>query len=115
MNSQKEPADIRMKQYHKDITKPQAFEDKLYALFKDEFDDKLENILLHKEKEFINNLTSGVYIDLEEIYSAEVLNEKIMQDLLKKMSILIQDTLYITNCISLNKAWNDYLNKSNEF
>jgi hypothetical protein len=104
-----------MKQFYKDISNEKAFEEKMHTLVKKEFEDKFENILLHKEKEFMNSLTAGVCIDLEDIYSAEVLGEKTVQDLLKKYSTLIKDTLYITNFISLNKAWNDYLAKPNEF
>jgi hypothetical protein len=105
----------RMEQYFKDTSNLPNFEDKIYSLFKKEFEEKMENILLYKDTEFMNNLTAGVCIDLEDMYTSEVLGERLVKDLLKKYESIIQETLYIINFIALNKAWNDYVANTNNF
>jgi hypothetical protein len=115
MNISKHHSDDKMDLYYKDISNPKAFEDKIYALYQKEFEDKLENILLYNEKEFMNSLTAGVYIDLEDLYSSYILGEQIVQDLIKKNERIVEETLYYSHYQILNKAWNDYVNKTNEF
>jgi hypothetical protein len=115
MNFQRKNSDNKMDLFYQDIANRTQFEEKICALYQKEFEEKLENILLYKNVEFINSLTAGVCIDLEDLYSAYVLDEQIIQDLLKKYEQIIQDTIYANNYVVLNKAWNDYVNKTDVF
>jgi hypothetical protein len=104
-----------MDSYMKDIANPGQFEDKIYSLYQKEFEEKLENILIYGNKEFMSSLTAGVNIDLEDLYSTDIHGESVVQDLLEKYEKLIHDTLYYRHYAALNEAWNDYVNKTHEF
>jgi hypothetical protein len=115
MNLHRKHSDDRMNHYFKDISDIKGFEDKLYSLYQKVFEDKLENILLYQEKDFLNSLTAGVWIDLEDLYSTYVLGEQFLQDLVKRYENLVKESMYVTNYVALDKAWNDHVSKVHEY
>jgi tRNA A-37 threonylcarbamoyl transferase component Bud32 len=115
MNYQDKHSDIRIEAFYNDITNIEKFENKIHSLYEKEFEEKLENILICKDNEFMSSLTAGVNIDLEDIYCTDVLGESLVVELLMKYEQIIHDSLYYIQYMALKNAWDDYVNKIHEF
>lgn len=111
------PNDInaeRIKLLEEDLSQgKQKFKEKLYHLFSQEFEEKIPNILVLKETDFMYQYLNRIKLVIEDLYSNEAYDNFILVQLMKECEKKIYEEGYKKSYALLNKGWNEYENAIN--
>ena len=93
--------------FKNDISDKSKFEDKIKTMYNTEYEEQFEFILIRKETEFIQTITSNVHILLEDEYSSNIFNNKFLLSLLQKcdrdlLESVKKDKFLLMNAIKNN-------------
>ena len=70
--------------FKNDISNKEKCEEKIKTMYRSEYEEQFEYILIKKESEFIQTITSNIHILLEDEYSSTIFNNKYLLSLLQK-------------------------------
>jgi len=101
-----DPAELeKLKLLEFDIKDDKKFKEKILDFFLTEFEEKIDNILILEEREFIENFNSRMKLIFEDFYSSEVFNNYEFRNLYREISIYFYDGIYKKNYEFLVESW----------
>ena len=98
--------------FYSDIKDQNAFELKIVTLYFSEFEDKISDILIVKESEFMLNFFKWMSLIIVDLYNEEILMNLKMQEMMKKSEKLVYEKLYLSNYNILSKGLKESTNFS---
>lgn len=93
--------------FKNDISNKEKFEEKIKIMYRTEYEEQFEYILIRKESEFIQTITSNIHILLEDEYSSTIFNNKYLLSLLQKNDRELLDNVKKDKFLLMNAIKNN--------
>lgn len=104
--------DLRLKLLEEEITSIKTFKEKISSIYISEFEEKIDNILIVKESEFMYQFSSRVKLLLEDLYSEEAYENQTFSLVVKDADKKFYEEIFKLAYKLIFKTWNLFLNNN---
>lgn len=104
----------RLKTLKEDSSVLKRFEERLKAIYINEFEEIFPVILNTEDVEFIDSLLKRIYLVLEDTYTEAFLEIPEFKPISRKLESYLYKSMYIPNYRTLFKAWSEYIFNQNK-